>query len=228
MELTILGASGAWRGPGAAANGFLVRAGRYHLVLDFGMAVLPNLQRYLPHEQIDAMFISHEHWDHCLDLYPLFLARFFRPDPLPPLPVLAPAGVFDRIAAMEDEEGAVEIRKSFEFREVEPGVDFEVGPFAVRTSLLPHWVPNLGVRLEAEDTALAYTGDTGTSSDIEALAREADVLIAEASWHPRGGGERGAPRPRALLADQRPRGFSRAGGGGVGRPAHTCRGRIGN
>jgi ribonuclease BN (tRNA processing enzyme) len=182
MELTILGASGAWPAPGGAANGFLVRTGGYHLVLDFGMAVLPNLQRYLPHEQIDAIFISHEHWDHCLDLYPLFLARFFRPDPLPPLPVLAPAGVFDRIAAMEDEEGVAEIRKSLEFREVEPGVDFELGPFAVRTSLLPHWVPNLGVRLEAEDTALAYTGDTGTSSDIETLAREADVLIAEASW----------------------------------------------
>jgi ribonuclease BN (tRNA processing enzyme) len=98
------------------------------------------------------------------------------------LPVFAPAGVFDRLAAMEDEEGVVEIRKSFEFREVEPGVDFEAGPFAVRTSLLPHWVPNLGVRLEAEDRALAYTGDTGTSKDIETLARRADVLIAEASW----------------------------------------------
>jgi hypothetical protein len=24
------------------------------------MAVLPNLQRYLPHEQVDAIFLSHE------------------------------------------------------------------------------------------------------------------------------------------------------------------------
>src|SRR5512132_2245969 len=109
MELTVLGASGAWPAPGGAANGFLVRAGGYHLVLDFGMAVLPNLQRYLPHEQIDAIFISHEHWDHCLDLYPLFLARFFRDEPIPPLPVLAPAGVFDRLAALEDREGVLEM-----------------------------------------------------------------------------------------------------------------------
>src|SRR6266511_1133876 len=102
MELTILDASGAWSGPGGAANGFLVRAGRYHLVRDFGMAVVPNLQRYLPHEQIEALFISHEPWDHCLHLYPLFLARFFHHDPLPPLAVLAAAGVFARLAAMED------------------------------------------------------------------------------------------------------------------------------
>lgn len=182
MELTVLGASGAWPAPGGAANGFLVRNSGYSLVLDFGMAVLPNLQRYLPHEQVDAIFISHEHWDHCLDLYPLFLARFFRADPIPPLPVLAPAGVFDRLAALEDEEGILEMRKSFEFRAVEPGVDVELGPFAMHTRLLPHWVPNLGVRLEADDTVLAYTGDTGTSGEIETLAHEADLLIAEASW----------------------------------------------
>jgi hypothetical protein len=60
MELTVLGASGAWPAPGGAANGFLVRNSGYSLVLDFGMAVLPNLQRYLPHEQVDAIFISHE------------------------------------------------------------------------------------------------------------------------------------------------------------------------
>jgi ribonuclease BN (tRNA processing enzyme) len=182
MELTVLGASGAWPAPGGAANGFLVRNSGYSLVLDFGMAVLPNLQRYLPHEQVDAIFISHEHWDHCLDLYPLFLARFFRADPIPPLPILAPAGVFDRLAALEDEEGVLEMQKSFDFRAVEPGVDVELGPFAVHTRLLPHWVPNLGVRLESDDTVLAYTGDTGTSGEIETLAHEADVLIAEASW----------------------------------------------
>jgi len=42
IEPTILGASGAWPAPGGAANGFLVRAGGCHLVLDFGLAVLPN------------------------------------------------------------------------------------------------------------------------------------------------------------------------------------------
>jgi ribonuclease BN (tRNA processing enzyme) len=88
----------------------------------------------------------------------------------------------DRLAVLEDEEGVVEMRKSFEFRAVEPGVDVELVPFAVRTRLLPHWVPNLGVRLEAEGTVLAYTEDTGTCGEIEGLAHGADVLIAEASW----------------------------------------------
>jgi hypothetical protein len=36
------GRTGAWPAPGGAANGFLVRPGGCHLVLDFGLAVLPN------------------------------------------------------------------------------------------------------------------------------------------------------------------------------------------
>jgi ribonuclease BN (tRNA processing enzyme) len=34
---------------------------------------------------------------------------------------------------------------------------------------------------------VVYTGDTGPSEDVEALAKEADLLVAEASWlEPRG------------------------------------------
>ena len=33
-----------------------------------------------------------------------------------------------------------------------------IGPFAVRSAQLPHFVPNLGVRLTAGGAALAYSG----------------------------------------------------------------------
>jgi ribonuclease BN (tRNA processing enzyme) len=40
----------------------------------------------------------------------------------------------------------------------------------------------LGFRLETDDTALAYTGDTGPTSKVEDLGRDADVLLSEATW----------------------------------------------
>jgi ribonuclease BN (tRNA processing enzyme) len=43
-------------------------------------------------------------------------------------------------------------------------------------------MPNAGLRLQAEGTALAYTGDTGPSPDLPALAQDADLFIAEASY----------------------------------------------
>ena len=47
---------------------------------------------------------------------------------------------------------------------------------------LPHFVPNLGVRLTAGGTALAYTGDHAPDPGVVELARDADLLLAEASF----------------------------------------------
>jgi ribonuclease BN (tRNA processing enzyme) len=48
--------------------------------------------------------------------------------------------------------------------------------------LLPHFMPNAGLRLEAGGQTLAYTGDTWPSPDLLSLARGADLLLAEASY----------------------------------------------
>src|SRR5205807_2126096 len=73
-------------------------------------------------------------------------------------------------------------RGVLDMRAVEPGDSFEIGPYRVSTRLLPHWVPNMGVRLETNGLAFAYTGDTGPDPGIEDIARDADLLITEASW----------------------------------------------
>ena len=51
-----------------------------------------------------------------------------------------------------------------------------------QTHLLPYWVPNVGLRLAAGEAVLAYTGDCGPSPLIAELARQADLLLAEASY----------------------------------------------
>ena len=58
----------------------------------------------------------------------------------------------------------------------------DIGPFRVQTRLLPHWVPNAGVRLAAGGHVFAYTGDAGPSPDMVELARDADLLLAEATY----------------------------------------------
>ena len=71
---------------------------------------------------------------------------------------------------------------AYALREFTPGHRLEVGPFVVDTWALPHFVPNAGMRLTAGGRVLAYTGDTGPSPDIAVMAREADVLLAEATF----------------------------------------------
>jgi ribonuclease BN (tRNA processing enzyme) len=38
------------------------------------------------------------------------------------------------------------------------------------------------MRISADGAVMTYTGDTGPSDDIETIARDADLLIVEASW----------------------------------------------
>ena len=170
MRLTVLGACGAWPSPGQACSGFLVEHDGFRVVLDLGYATMPRLASP---ETIDAVLISHGHPDHCADLNPLLRARALRSAPAKPLRVYAPAGALDAVLAL-DRPGMLD----YDLRPFEPAV----GPFRVETRLLPHWVPNAGIRLTAGGSTLAYTGDTGPSPEIVRLARDADLLIAEASY----------------------------------------------
>jgi ribonuclease BN (tRNA processing enzyme) len=52
----------------------------------------------------------------------------------------------------------------------------------MRTRLLPHWLPNVGLRIEADGQAFAYTGDCGPGDGVIDLARDVDLLIAEATY----------------------------------------------
>jgi ribonuclease BN (tRNA processing enzyme) len=183
VELTVLGTSAAYPAPGGAASGYLVRHNGFNLVLDFGTGALANVQEHVGITEIGAMVISHEHPDHCLDLYPLWLALFFHPDRVPAIPLVAPAGVFDRVARLHRGEDAVrDMRQRFDVREVEPGEAVVLGPFSIRTRPMRHLVPTIGVRVQADGSSLAYTGDTGPTEEVEELGRDADVLLAENSW----------------------------------------------
>src|SRR5919106_113282 len=57
MEVTVLGTSAAWPGPGRAASGFLVQHEGTALALDLGPGTLSNLQLRVPHERLDAVLI---------------------------------------------------------------------------------------------------------------------------------------------------------------------------
>ncbi|RKR87033.1 ribonuclease BN (tRNA processing enzyme) [Micromonospora pisi] len=178
MRLTVLGACGAWPEAGQACSGYLVEQDGFRLLLDIGYATLPRLLERIGAEQVDAVFVSHGHPDHCADLNPLLRARHLRAEKPTALPVYALPGAVDAVLAL-DRPGMLD--DAYVRHEFNAGDRLRIGPFEAETRLLPHWVPNAGIRLTSGGRVLTYTGDTGPSPDVVELAHDSDLLLAEAS-----------------------------------------------
>jgi ribonuclease BN (tRNA processing enzyme) len=179
VRLTVLGACGAWPEPGQACSGYLVEHDGFRLLIDAGYAIVPRLLERMAASELDAVFISHGHPDHCADLNPLLRARALGGGPASPLPVYALPGALDAVLALDEPDM---LAGALALHELTPGSRLGIGPFDAETCLLPHWVPNAGLRLSAAGAVLAYTGDSGPDSAIARLASDADLLLAEATY----------------------------------------------
>jgi ribonuclease BN (tRNA processing enzyme) len=181
MRLTVLGCAGSFPGPESACSAYLVEADGFRLLVDFGPGSLSALQRYAGLHTIDAILITHLHCDHVLDACSYVVVRRYAPDgPYPPLPVYAPAGAPERIAAAySTPDGPVD--DVYTFYGLQPGT-FPIGPFTVTVDRVSHPVETYGVRLEHGGRVLAYSSDTAPCDALVRLAQGADLFLCEASY----------------------------------------------
>ncbi len=179
VRLTVLGGSGAWPTARQGCSGYLVERDGFRLLVDPGYASLPPLLERVAPEDVDAVLVSHGHPDHCADLHPLLRARVLGGRRPPPLPVHAVPGSLAAVLAL-DPPGSLE--EGYVLHDLAAGEPVTVGPFTVDARPLPHHLPNLGFRLGAGGRTLAYTGDTGPSPDVAALAWAADLFLAAATF----------------------------------------------
>lgn len=178
MKLTVLGMQGPFPSEGGATSGYLLQTGGKNILIDCGTGVLSELVRYLRPEQLDAVILSHLHYDHMSDMLPMQYALQFAGRGTP-IPVYCP-------------EKPTYVRKTLEhtyytLRDVE---DFQLGNSSF--SFLPavHPVPGFSVRIEehmgtdanATGNVLVYTGDTNWHEMLAPFAHDCDLLLADAAF----------------------------------------------
>lgn len=176
MEVTALGSSGAFPTLSNPCSSYLISLAGFRILLDAGYCTFQALLKHTAPEAIDAVIVTHGHPDHCADLHPLLRARAMGGGSPPPLPVYCPPGALDAVLAL-DRPGLLD--PHYDLREFSPGSSLTIGPFNVDTRLLPHMLPNAGLRL---NDSIVYTGDTGPSPLIAELAEGVGTLIADASF----------------------------------------------
>ncbi|RMI14231.1 MBL fold metallo-hydrolase [Cellulomonas triticagri] len=200
MRLVVVGSAGSFPGPDSAASCYLLQADgpdgaggtrTWNLLLDLGNGALGPLQRHLPPADLDAVAISHLHADHVADVVVLGVMLRYDPRGLreQPLPLHGPEGVRERLAQLSGHDPATDTAEHLALGTWRAGEAVRVGPFTVEPVPVEHPVPAFGFRVTGPSSVepgrtvtLAYTGDTDECPGLDDLARDADLLLAEAAY----------------------------------------------
>ena len=141
---------------------------------------------------LDAIWISHLHLDHCGGLASLLFAMKHSPQTQArsqPLKIFSCAGIKQLLRAIDESNDYGLCRPPFpvEMREFSGPDGSGFMPFAGACCEMfktPHTRESLAIRLTTADhKTVVYSADTGYSEELAAFARGADLFILECSFH---------------------------------------------
>lgn len=184
MRVVILGAGTGipWRDHSPA--GILVEAGGEYLVFDAGAGTLQRLRRVgVTYLDINRVFLTHFHPDHCLDLVSfLFAMQIPFPPRTKPLVIYGPPGLKRLYRRLNAAFQGWLTPRAYALTLKELGErSLQLGRCTVSTRWMRHSTKALGYRLECDGRRFAYSGDTDVCEAIVELGRDTHLLALECS-----------------------------------------------
>lgn len=183
MRLTFLGTGTARPLPDTAASGILMESEDTAVLFDIGSGIAARVEATIGALNLDGIVIGHFHADHWIDLAPLRY-RFPWGDPAPaPCPLYIPPGGRDKLEhlATAINERAGFFDPAFAVTEYQSGHEIRIGSFRITPQPVGHYVPAWSMDIRTPDAHVVYAGDMGPSDAVIELARDADLLILEAT-----------------------------------------------
>jgi ribonuclease BN (tRNA processing enzyme) len=181
VRLRVIGSSPAWPNPGGACSGYLVDD---RLLLDCGPGVLAKMREREPWPTVESIAITHLHLDHWGDLVPWVWGSLFGPGESMPQPKLwLPPGSREQLRSTLALLGSEDMfDRAFDVAEYAARVPFQAAEGLEVTAVpVEHYeIQAFGFRVRG-DRVLGYSGDSGPSDALAEIAREADLLLTEAT-----------------------------------------------
>jgi len=191
--IDILGTSSAAPHAGGACCSYLLQQSGTKLLLDAGPGSLANLRKQAEVHDIDAIFISHMHSDHFLDLLPYNVALATAPGRRMVggapwrVPLYLPPGGMETLAAcftalQVNVGGSTAARwvENFDCREYDPAESISVGDIDVSfVGPTKHAQTDYGMRIQLGNGILGYTGDTAFCEAAIEVGKDAGIYLAE-------------------------------------------------
>ena len=160
------------------------------VAIDFGTSSLIALaQQGIEHNSIDAILLTHLHGDHCGGVPFLLLDAMLAARRDRPLIIAGPRDVESRMAAVREAlfpgSHVMVPRFPLQWVELRPAEPRPIGDLVVTARPARHTAETnpTALRVEVGGKVIAYTGDTEWSEDVAAVARGADLLIAECYFY---------------------------------------------
>jgi ribonuclease BN (tRNA processing enzyme) len=189
MKLTVLGSGSTIPHPTRTSSAYWLETSGGNILLDCSATAPARMaQENLPWHELDAIWISHFHMDHCGGLGPFF-AGVKHAEQMKKrekqLNVYGPPGIRKLIDAFSNVHNYRLFEQPFavEVVEVTALEPFEIvhGVEAVTMST-PHTDESHAIRFRDGEKTLVYSADTGFEDTIAALANRVDLFILECTY----------------------------------------------
>lgn len=190
MKLVVLGSGTSVPHPERASAGFWLETEAGLLLLDCGADAAHRLaEENLDWPNLDAIWISHLHLDHCGGLASLLFGTKHAPQTQgrrKPLTIFGCPGIRKLLGAIDDANNYRLFDQPFplELREITSDDEVEILPdLQARAFSTRHTEESLAIRLTSSSGAsLVYSSDTGYDEDLAAFAHGVDLLILECAF----------------------------------------------
>jgi ribonuclease BN (tRNA processing enzyme) len=189
VEIKFLGSGDAFGSGGRLQSCVLVRYSRGQFLIDCGASALIGLNRYgVDPNDINMIFISHLHGDHCGGIPFLLIASQLLYKRTEPLLIAGPPGMKEWILQATEIlfPGSSRVNRKFPLEIIEFKERCTEVIRNVATTPYPnlhHGDSSFSLRIECDGKVIAYSSDTEWTETLCDAAADADMFIAEAYFY---------------------------------------------
>jgi len=189
MKLIVLGSGSSVPHPTRSSSGYWLETSGGSILLDCSASAIHRMaQEDCDWANLDAIWISHFHLDHCGGLAPFLFGTKYAPTTQSrkkPMQIYGPPGLKKLIDVFDsaNDYGLVEQPFPCEVIEVEVGKEFEIlEGVKAKTFSTPHTDESCAIRIDDGSASMAFSADTGYSTNLGVFARSVDILLIECSF----------------------------------------------